>query len=444
MDIFELMYQGKDKPQKVSAFLEDFLLFEIYSPMVIRLAKSRWTELPSYVKKSVHPEIQELIQKVDNFSITELRNKINAHTITRAINTLLGYKNCEIPLTKSPTIPTIQKNLLSLRGEWALKRLLHAACHGEETDALAELALRTSHKFLMDLSYYKKVHLTLKDADNFILKTHKIEKGTEEFFYLFPCVQLTQGCTNGCSHCFCDAKNHLSYMPYPLWRGVVESLDKYYKYYEGIEWGKTRTQRKFFLKRKKQEIHKFPYSFSRFFHDSDPSQYHDFIMGVDGGDVTLWASSKGFQYYFLTKGITNDLSKRAIAKACKVEPIDLSFVDTPKENMSHNIRQLKQTIDLIHSVPLNKGVGHIIHTHLKTPSVSAEKIFEKETILHHEIVPSGRANQFPISELSLRRVHDFYPFSINPNGDLVHPVCDYGHYQQKKLTNLFGLKKERE
>ncbi len=47
MDIFELMYQGKDKPQKVSAFLEDFLLFEIYSPMVIRLAKSRWTELPS-------------------------------------------------------------------------------------------------------------------------------------------------------------------------------------------------------------------------------------------------------------------------------------------------------------------------------------------------------------------------------------------------------------
>ena len=443
MDIFELMYQGKDS-YKVSSFLEDFLLFEIYSPRVLRLAHHRWEELPSYVKNSVHPEIRDLIQKADDFSAIELKNRLNAHTIARAINVLLGYQNCSIPLTKSSSVPTIQKNLLSSRGEWALKRLLLASCHGEQTDAAAELALRTSHKFLMDLSYYKKVHLTLEDADAFILITHKTEKGKEEFFYHLPSVQLTQGCTNGCSHCFCDAKNQLSYMPYPLWRGLYEELDRYYKYYEGLEWGATVTYRKFFFKRKKQEIHRVPYSFSRFFHDSDITQYHDTIMNVDGGDVALFVHCRGGECYFLTKGITDNLSRRAIAKACKVEAIDLSFVDTPKENMPRNICQLKKTIDLIHSVPMNKGVGHIIHTHLKTPSVSADEIFEGETVLHHEIVPSGRANQFPTSELDCQRVHDFYPFSINPNGDVVHPVCDYGHYRQKKLTNLFGFKKEKE
>jgi len=103
MDIFELLYQGKDIPQKASSFLENLLLFEIYSPVIVRLAHSRWEELPRYVKESVHPEMRELIQKADDFSKDELQKKINAHTIVRAVNVLLGYKNCPIPLTKDGT-----------------------------------------------------------------------------------------------------------------------------------------------------------------------------------------------------------------------------------------------------------------------------------------------------------------------------------------------------
>ena len=66
MDIFELLYQGKDIPQKTSSFLENFLLFEIYSPIIIRLAHNRWEEIPNYVKESVHPEMRQLIQKADD------------------------------------------------------------------------------------------------------------------------------------------------------------------------------------------------------------------------------------------------------------------------------------------------------------------------------------------------------------------------------------------
>ena len=434
MDIFELLYQGKDIPQKASSFLENFLLFEIYSPIIVRLAHNRWEELPRYVKGAVHPEMQQLIQESDDFSKDELQKKINAHIIVRAVNILSGYKNCPIPLTKDKSIPVIQKNLLSPRGEWALKRLLFASCHNEWTRAMADLALHSSHKFLMNMDCYKKVQLTQKDADSFVLKTSSKEK--DDFIYYFPVVQLTQGCTNGCSHCFCDAKNHLTYMPYPLWRGLYESLDKYYKYYEGLEWGNTVIKRKLFFKKEKQEIHSYPYSFSRFFHDSDPSQYYDDIMGVDGGDIALFVTSRGGDYYFLTKGITDNFSRRAIAKASKVTPIDLSFLDTPKENIQKNIKQLKETINLVHSVPMNQGIGHIIHTHLKTPSVSVEKIFQEETILYHEIAPSGRANQFSKSELT-GKTDTFYPFVIQPNGDLVFPICKKTFYQQKKLSNLF-------
>ena len=192
MDIFEAMYQAKDNSKKVSSFLEEYLLFEIYSPIVMRLAHQRWNELPYYVRDSVHPEMKELIQKANHFSTLELQEKIRAHLIVRAINVLLGYKNCPIPLTKDKHIPVVHQNILSNRGEWVLRRLLHAACHQEYTHDMAELALRASHKFLMNTDYYKKVNLDFEEVDQLVLKSSTKEK--DENYYYFPILQLTQGC----------------------------------------------------------------------------------------------------------------------------------------------------------------------------------------------------------------------------------------------------------
>lgn len=436
MILFEQMYQDKDNP-KVSCFLEEFLLFEIYSPTIVHLAHNRWEKLPDYVKDSIHPEIQNLIQEADSFSDTELQKKINAHTITHAVNVLSGYKTCSIPLTTDKSIPTIRKNLLSPRGESALGILSNALNNHQWTDTMAELALRTSHKFLMDMSYYKTPHITKEQADSYILISKIKSRKDNSLAHFFPILQLTNGCLNHCSHCFCNASNHLSYMPYPLWRGLYESLDKYYREYEQKEWDE---------KSSKEVIrHKFPYSFSKFFHSSDPSHYYDNIMGVDGGDVALWITLQGRLFYFLTKGDINKLSHRAIAKACRVIPLDISFVDTPKENIPENIRLLQKTLHLIHSVKGNekKGIGYIVHLHLKTPSVDLKKLFPDERVFKEKIINCGRANQFPLSELEKpAKIENFSNF-INPDGTLISPVCYKNKYIEIPNGNIFTPQKER-
>ena len=67
MNIFELVYQNKDNPKIVSQVLDVFLLSEIYSPVIVRQAYERWSELPFYVKESIHPKMQRIIKKSPNF-----------------------------------------------------------------------------------------------------------------------------------------------------------------------------------------------------------------------------------------------------------------------------------------------------------------------------------------------------------------------------------------
>ena len=230
----------------------------------------------------------------------------------------------------------------------------------------------------------------------------------------------------------------------PMWRKIHQKLNSHYKYFHGKMYVIPTSKWINWLPRRPKTV-TFNYApFDRFFHDSDPSSYYDPIIGVDAGDISLLQYENDEPLYFLTRGITDPISRRAIAKTALVYPIDLSFVDTPKEKMTHNITQLKKTIKLIHSVPNNQGIARIWHMHLKSgPSVS-DGTFLGEHVVKLPICPSGRANQFHPSELDMNHPNDKYPFLINPNGDVVAPYCLSTRYVQEKLNNIFAPSRERE
>ena len=438
---FEKLYELKDNLTFVSGHLTQYLISEIYSPYVIRQAANRWRELPFYARESVHLEIRDLIDKSAVLSDLKLQQKINAHLITRAVKILFAYNHCSVPLTFDKSIPVNYENFLSDRGKTALKTLLNATTQGKFTYEMADLAVRTSHKFLMDLGYYRDL---INSGAAEVLTLHMQNENKNFNNYLPPIIQLTRGCPNHCSHCMAAAGTKMSYMPYPMWRKIHQKLNSHYKYFHGQRYVIATSKWINWLPWVPKII-TFNFSpFDRFFHDSDPSSYYDSIIGVDAGDISLLQHENDEPLYFLTRGITNPISRRAITKTALVYPIDLSFVDTPKENMTHNITQLKKTIKLIHSVPNNQGISRIWHAHLKSgPSVS-DGIFLGERVIKLPICPSGRANQFHPSELSMERQNSEYPFVINPNGDIVAPYCLNARYVQEKLNNIFFGPREKE
>ena len=441
MITFENLYDKKDDASFVWAHLERYLIAEIYSPTVIRLGHSQWNEMPFYAREAVHLEIRELMEQSSKLSNPQIQNKINAHLITRAIKTLVAYSHCSVPLTQDKSIPVRHENFLSDRGKWALKALLKTAVSGKFYSDMADLAVRTSHKFLMDLGYYRDLIRT-GAADVLTFSVHNKKTGYNRYFA--PVVQLVQGCPNHCSHCFASAEAHLSYMPYPMWRKIYETLDSRYQYYHGyrFEYGRSNWISRILGISKKVT---YDYAnFDRFFHDSDPSTYRDSVMNIDAGDVALFLRDRGAEFYFLTKGVTDSVSRRAIAKTALAYPIDISFVDTPAENKVHGVKQFKKTLELIQSVPNNQGIPRIWHTHLKSGPTVPESFFQGIPVIKTVIKPSGRANQFAVEELDMDFKDDGYPFAINPNGDVVLPRCENTRYVQEKLNNIFLKKRERE
>ena len=438
---FKNLYEQKDNPSFVSGHLTQYLMSEIYSPAVIRLTHSRLDEIPFYSRESIHPEMQELIDKSPTLSNPELQKKINAHLIARAAKVLFAYSHCQVPLTQNKSIPVHHENFLSDRGKIALKTLLHATTRGEFTHEMADLAIQTSHKFLMDLSYYRNL---IKPESAEILTFHISNKKRDVRYIIPPIIQMTQGCPNHCSHCFASAETKMSYMPYPMWRKIHQTLNRHYKYRHGLRFDILLPKWMSWLPWVPNQL-TFNYSpFDRFFHDSDPSTYYDSIIGVDAGDISLLQKANKEPLYFLTRGVTDSISRRAIAKTALVYPIDLSFVDTPKENIHHNISQLEETITLIHSVPNNQGIDRIWHTHLKSGPSVPQSLFKNEHVTKSLIHPSGRANMFQQSELDMKRPHAQYPFVINPNGDVFLPYCKDTHYVQDKVNNIFQQSRVRE
>ena len=167
--------------------------------------------------------------------------------------------------------------------------------------------------------------------------------------------------------------------------------------------------------------------------------YHDSVMDVDSGDVGLWlALEQGYGQY-LTRGVKNERNKLALAKALVSGlPVAFSFVDTPRENMTYNLAQLNETLDVVDSVPERKGQPSIIHLHLKSGGSVDKKVFRDFPVEDAPIYALGRANDFPVDEVNHFPDEEFIaPVLFEPNGNITGQKVKEGEISRIKFANLY-------
>lgn len=414
---YEKLYFLRNDEKFVRKYLNDFLIFQIYSPAVLRGAYALWPGLPWYIKKNMPRKIQDFVDKSPFLSDKILRKKLNEYTIQQAVHVLSSYQACDVPISQDLTVAKNRYKLTSRHGDKALAILKNALQRKQFSDKMADLAVYSSHKFLAKDKYYLHWQFSKKFARAATLKHQLIADGS--ICYTFPSIQLTKGCLNHCSHCDSRAEPHLSHMPWPMFRALYRALNKYYRYYPQ---------------------NSTDHYFSRFFADSDMLDYHDSIMGVDSGDVGLWISAEKGYCQYLTRGIKNKWNKLALAKALiSGQAIALSFVDTPYENMFHNLKQLKKTLETIKSVPQKMGVPAIIHLHLKGRETVDKKVFEDFPLEDAIIYDLGRAHDFPAHEVNHFPDEEFIaPILFEPNGNITGQEVKKGEIVREKYINLFN------
>ena len=412
MKSYEKLYFLRNNKKVVQEYLGNFLLFQIYSVPVIRYSYPDWPAVRWYLRQNTPDEIQNLIEKSPYLSNEVLQEKLNEYHIRQAVRVLAAYQSCDTPITQDPSVSKNRYKLTTKHGDKALTLLQKALQEKKFSDEMADLAVRTSHKFLAEDKYYLRWRFSKKYAS--LLAIPATEEGDTEESWIFPAIQLTRGCLNHCSHCDSRAEPHLSHMPWPLFRGLYRNFNEYYRHY----------------RQEKLDCH-----FSTFFADSDMLDYYDPIMNVDAGDVGLWIEPEGGSCQYLTRGIKNERNKLALAKALISEnPFALSFVDTPKENMSHNLKQLNDTLDVIESV-WNRSINpFILHLHLKSGPTVSKKIFRDFPLEQKVIRAMGRAKDLPADEVEpvVWPLAVIPKFIFRPNGDL--------EYQEDKNGDLYCSK----
>ena len=416
MRYYERLYTLKDNKKIVQKYLNDFLLFQIYSPEILHQAYISWPELPWFIKKNVPQKVQDLIENSSYVSGKVLQTQLNEYYIRCAVDVLSAYQSCDTPITQDKTIPQNRYKLTAEKGDKALVILQNALQEKHFSNQMADLAIRSGHKFLADDKYYRYPKISFQMASAYALPIRP--EGEKETNWMFPTIQLTQGCLNHCSHCDSCAEPHLSHMPWPIFRGLYRNLNKYYRHYRQEKSG---------------------FYFACFFSDSDMLDYQDPIMGVDSGDVGLWITGEKGYCNYLTRGVKNESDKLALAKALvSGQPVGISFVDTPKENMEHNLKQLNETLDTVESVPERAGNPPIIRVQLKSGSsvdVSVFRGFPLETKIIHAL---GRSKDFSADETEMYPDENWIPKVIfRPNGDLVWQDVKNGNIRWEKLKNMF-------
>ncbi len=416
MNRFEQVYHFRHTATVANKFLPLALMYQIYSPVIIRALAKQWNGAPFYVAETTPVEIQQIIHQSSGFSDDEIQTQLNKYWITRAVRVLGAYRHCETPLTDSPKVEKMPRNFLSGKGERALQILQKALFEKRYSNTAAELAIRSTHKFLMDLSFYRSWKLNAE-----ALAKGPFRKGTENEYYIFPTVQLTKGCINHCSHCCVRAGGPLSHMPYPMFWAIYQELNKTYKDYPQIMLGGDTRM------------------FDRFFGDSDSLSYRDSIMGADAGDVVMLMVAKyGNESTFMTRGVTDRASEIALVKVLLHQRVALSFVDTPAENMQRNIKQLQRTLQLIDKLKMRNVLWPINHLHLKSgPSVS-DDVFMGFKTAKGFIYRWGRAKRFPKQE-TVHIPTGVFQFShiIRPNGDIVKQRGHKLEIETKVAVSMF-------
>ena len=416
MKYYEKLYFFKDDGKFVQGHLADFLLFQIYSPKVLRKAYAKWPELPWFIRENVPKDIQVLIEKSPHYSDKVLRTKLNEYHIRQAVDVLSKYQACDVPMTQDPTVPQNRYKLTSKRGDKALLILQNALQQKQFSNKMADLAVHSTHKFLAEGKYYLDWKFPSKFARCATIE-HCMQ-GDNSICYTFPAIQLTKGCMNHCSHCDSRAEAHLSHMPWPMFQSLHRALNKHYRHYpqNGTN-----------------------HYFSQFFADSDMLDYHDPVMDVDSGDVGLWVALESEYCQYLTRGVKNERNRLSLAKALvSGQPVALSFVDTPREDMAHNLKQLENTLDVVESVPQRKGQPSIIHLHLKSGGSVDKKVFRDFPVEDAIIYALGRAKDFLSEEVNHFPDKEFIaPIVFEPNGSITGQKIKDAEISKVKLGNLF-------
>ena len=420
---YRTLYLFRNNKKIVQRFLNQFLLFQIYSPEIVRESFRRWPEVPEFIRQSTPEEAEDLIESSFLFNDEKLNEKINQYYIEDAVRVLKAYQNCAVPLTKDTSVKQTRRKLTSKQGDKALKILQQAKDKKQYSDKMAKLAVASSHKFLFEPKYYRQFKITA-DLANAMAIPHLDKNGNPTGDYRFPAIQLTKGCTNNCSHCCERAESHLSHMPWPVFTTLYDGFNKHYRHY----------------KQEKTDAY-----FCQFFDDSDMLGYHDPIMGVDSGDVCHWIDNRKGYNQILTRGITDKTSEIALAKAIfSNTPIAISFVDTPKENMPRNINQLSRTLEVFENYPQRKRNPIITHLHLNSgPSVD-DKIFRGFHVEKTPIWALGKGKEFPEHETQHHRDENYeLPFVIRPSGHLDAKQVKNGEIINETIKCIYHPKKHK-
>ena len=417
---YDELYFSKNNKKFVQKreHLEHFLMFRIYSVPVLLSAHQAWSQIPWYLKQNTPLEIQKMIENPGDQFL--LQKKLNAYHTQRAIQVLSAYQTCDVPLTQDKRVPTKRYKLTSAAGDMALIKLKQAQQDQLFIDEIADLAIRTGHKFLAEDQYYIPFHIDQLRADSLITPIHLHQEKTIRRAELYPRIQLTEGCLNHCSHCDVCAKPIVSHMPWPMFRGLYKALDKHYQNYPYEEAEQP---------------------FGMFFWDSDMLDYEDPIMQVDAGDAGLWVQSQKRPFQYITRGIKNDLNRLALAKALFTPYVSISFVETSMENMPHNIKQLTQTLEVVKSVKKRIINPIILHWHTKKGSQVSPEIFEGFEVLKGMIHAIGRAKQLPPGEAIPPLSSVSAPKLIKPNGDIVMSKFKDGYIHSIVIHNIFKREK---
>ena len=416
MNPFYAFYQARHKRASVSKILDAYLLLNIYSPVVIREAFHQWDSQKEHVKNALPIDIKELIKNSPQFSDDDIRRKLNKYTIQKAVQVLKGYKKCSLPLTQDPKVNSFQYNLLSEKGKRALHILFNADKKGHYSDAITSLAIATSHKFLMDFSYYKTPEIT-KELAEALLIHGQAKDGKMQ--YAFPILKLSKGCTNNCSHCMNCAEPHVSHMPFPLWCALHKALNQYY--------GDPKSDRQY------------ANTFQYFYEDNDPLSYRDDIIGADVGDIALFCKVNKAPFILTTKGATDARSEEALLKAASVlTEIVFSFVDTPKENIPENLARIQKGIRQIHALPFHRE-AIVDHLHLKSGPTISEDQFLGANVRSITIFAEGKACQFPSEELD-PPLQGLYPVIIDPDLHICRTFARRGKPRTACIAHLLAHK----
>ena len=322
---FSELYFFRNNEQFVKRHLLDYVLFHVYSKVVLERITSQWDELPFYVKEEIPPLIR---QKAFSGKSKDTEDFLSKYWLKNAVHILSAYQKAAVPFSTDLRTNVRVFNLLSEKGEKELLKLKETLEQGKTGEEITLQAMKASNKFLLDISLFK----------NFNALKKTIYYSRPQFGRII--LSASSGCYNMCSHCGFSAKAPVSHMPYPILIQLAHLFGKQLRSpYSGI---------------------------AQIYSDSDPISYKDPIIKADIGDVCRYfrmmlPEKERLFTPIVTKGVLISSDDRALAKAFEFNSVSLSYVDLPGEkNIEKNRQRIQRSLSALMAVSAERRNENII------------------------------------------------------------------------------------